>query len=141
MRASNSCTLVVPTVARPFLIKNVAHQAGVSVVTVDRALNNGANVREHVARRVKQAIDALQRQRRQLGVVGRKFLLDLVMDTPQRFACCFGMSLELPHDPPLPASGRSPAHPTHRCGLYVSESIFIRTVESSTALFSRRSRR
>ena len=81
--------------SRPFLIKDIAHQAGVSVATVDRVLNNRPNVRAHMVRRVEQAIDALQRQRRQVGVVGRKFLLDLVMDTPQRFSNAVRTALEL----------------------------------------------
>jgi LacI family transcriptional regulator len=81
--------------SRPFLVKDIAQQAGVSVATVDRVLNNRPNVRAHMARRVEQAIEALQRQRRQVGIVGRKFMVDLVMDTPQRFSNAVRAALEL----------------------------------------------
>jgi LacI family transcriptional regulator len=80
--------------SRPFLVKDIAQQAGVSVATVDRVLNNRPNVRAHMARRVEQAIEALQRQRRQVGAVGRKFMVDLVMDTPQRFSSAVRAALE-----------------------------------------------
>ena len=80
--------------SRPFLVKDIAQQAGVSTATVDRVLNRRPNVRAHMARRVEQAIEALQRQRGQVGVVGRKFLVDLVMDTPQRFSSAVRAALE-----------------------------------------------
>ncbi len=72
--------------SRPFLVKDIALQAGVSTATVDRVLNGRPNVRAHMSRRVEQAIAALERQRGQVGVVGRKFMIDLVMDCPARFA-------------------------------------------------------
>ncbi|MEK8026961.1 LacI family DNA-binding transcriptional regulator [Pseudaquabacterium rugosum] len=72
--------------SRPFLVKDIAEQAGVSTATVDRVLNGRLHVREHMARRVHDAIAALQRQRGQIGAVGRKLMLDVVMETPQRFA-------------------------------------------------------
>lgn len=75
-----------PTVSRPFLIKDIAEQASLSTATVDRVLNGRAHVRSHTARRVEQAIAALERQRGQVGAVGRKFMVDLVMETPNRFA-------------------------------------------------------
>ncbi|MDP4299333.1 LacI family DNA-binding transcriptional regulator [Leptothrix discophora] len=72
--------------ARPFLVKDIALQAGVSTATVDRVLHGRENVREHMVRRVEQAMAALERQRGQVGLVGRKFMIDLVMETPARFA-------------------------------------------------------
>jgi LacI family transcriptional regulator len=72
--------------ARPFLVKDIALQAGVSTATVDRVLHGREHVREHMVRRVEQAIAALDRQRGQVGLAGRKFMIDLVMDTPARFA-------------------------------------------------------
>jgi LacI family transcriptional regulator len=80
--------------SRPFLVKDIAQQAGVSTATVDRVLNQRPNVRAHMARRVEQAIEQLQRQSRQVGVVGRKFMLDLVMETPQRFSAMVRHALE-----------------------------------------------
>lgn len=72
--------------SRPFLVKDIAEQAGVSTATVDRVLNGRSHVRAHMARRVQQAIAALERQRGQVGAVGRKFMVDLVMETPERFS-------------------------------------------------------
>ena len=45
-----------PPVAHPFLIKEIALQAGLSEATVDRVLNRRGGVRRHTAERVKQAI-------------------------------------------------------------------------------------
>ena len=45
--------------AHPFLIKEIALQAGLSEATVDRVLNNRGGVRRHTAERVKQAIREL----------------------------------------------------------------------------------
>ena len=80
--------------SRPFLVKDIAQQAGVSTATVDRVLNLRPNVRPHMARRVAQAIEALERQSRQVGVVGRKLLVDLVMETPDRFSALVREALE-----------------------------------------------
>lgn len=80
--------------SRPFLVKDIAQQAGVSTATVDRVLNQRPNVRPHMARRVAQAIEALERQSRQVGVVGRKLLVDLVMETPDRFSALVREALE-----------------------------------------------
>jgi LacI family transcriptional regulator len=80
--------------SRSFLVKDIAQQAGVSVATVDRVLNRRPNVREHMARRVDQAIEALERQRKQVGVVGRKFIVDLVMEAPSRFSSRVRAALE-----------------------------------------------
>ncbi len=72
--------------AHPFLVKDIARQAGVSTATVDRVLHGREHVRAHMVRRVEQAIAALDRQRGQVGAKGRTFMIDLVMDTPARFA-------------------------------------------------------
>ncbi|MEY4751483.1 MAG: hypothetical protein RIQ60_3697 [Pseudomonadota bacterium] len=80
--------------SRPFLVKDIAQQAGLSTATVDRVLNGRPNVRAHTARRVAQAIDELQRQSQQLGMAGRKFMIDLVMETPARFAAVVRGALE-----------------------------------------------
>ncbi|MEY8877362.1 MAG: LacI family DNA-binding transcriptional regulator [Leptothrix sp. (in: b-proteobacteria)] len=80
--------------SRPFLVKDIAQQAGVSVATVDRVLNRRPNVRVHMAQRVEQAIEQLQRQSRQVGAVGRKLMLDLVMETPQRFSSLVRRALD-----------------------------------------------
>lgn len=67
-----------------FLLKDIALQAGVSLATVDRVLNQRGQVREHTARRVDQAIAELDEQRSQIGLFGRMFVVDLVMNAPRR---------------------------------------------------------
>lgn len=67
-----------------FLLKDIALQAGVSLATIDRVLHERGQVREHTARRVYQAIEELDQQRTQIGLVGRKFIIDVVMNAPHR---------------------------------------------------------
>ena len=60
-----------PLVAtHPFLIKEIALQAGMSEATVDRVLNKRGGVRRHTAERVKQAIRELHGQSEQAGLQG-----------------------------------------------------------------------
>ena len=42
--------------SHPFLVKDIAQQAGVSVATVDRVLHGRSGVRQHTIRRIDQAI-------------------------------------------------------------------------------------
>ena len=55
-------------------------QAGLSERTVDRVLNSRAGARE-----VQQAIADLDRQRSQRRLGGRTFIIDVVMQAPERF--------------------------------------------------------
>ena len=80
--------------AHPFLIKEIALQAGLSEATVDRVLNRRGGVRKHTAQRVKQAIRELQGQREQAGLTGRKFVIDVLMQAPDRFSEAVRVSLE-----------------------------------------------
>lgn len=72
--------------AHPFLIKEIALQAGVGTATVDRALNGRAHVRAHTRRRIEQAIKELEQQQFQLATTGRKLIIDVVVEAPRRFA-------------------------------------------------------
>lgn len=72
--------------AHPHLLKAVALQAGVSLATVDRVVHQRAGVRAHTVRRVQQAMTELERQSAQVGLQGRKFMLDVVVQAPMRFA-------------------------------------------------------
>lgn len=60
-------------------------QAGLSERTVDRVLNSRAGVRASTAREVQQAIADLDRQRSQRRLGGRTFIIDVVMQAPERF--------------------------------------------------------
>ena len=83
--AREHCSDPKKPLSHPHLIKEIALQAGVSLATVDRVLNQRPGVRQHTRRRVVQAIQELDRQRAQVGLAGRKFLLDVVMEAPDRF--------------------------------------------------------
>ena len=72
--------------AHPIGMKEIALQAGVSLATVDRVLHQRPGVRAATQRRVHQAQAELDRQQAQVGLRGRRFLVDLVMETPQRFS-------------------------------------------------------
>jgi LacI family transcriptional regulator len=80
--------------SRPHLLKDIAHQAGTSLATVDRVLNQRSGVRQHTIRRVEQALQELDRQKSQVGLSGRKFLIDVVMQTPERFSLLVRQALE-----------------------------------------------
>eukprot|EP01037_Dinobryon_pediforme_P015230 gene15230-15376_t len=80
--------------SHPFLIKEIAVQAGVSEATVDRVLNERGNVRRHTCQRVQQAIRELEGQRLQTGMSGRKFVVDMVIHAPSRFSNAVRTALE-----------------------------------------------
>ena len=72
--------------AHRFLIKEIALQAGLGVATVDRVLNERANVREHTRRKVEQAIKELETQELNLANTGRKLIVDVIVEAPTRFS-------------------------------------------------------
>ena len=72
--------------AHAFGMKEIALQAGLSLATVDRVLHQRPGVRAATQRRVHQAQVELERQQAQVGLRGRRCLIDLVMETPERFS-------------------------------------------------------
>jgi LacI family transcriptional regulator len=78
----------------PFRIREIAAQAGLSEATVDRALHNRPGVRAGTAREVRQAIADLKRQQSQLRLSGRTFMIDVVMQAPERFSYAVRTALE-----------------------------------------------
>lgn len=80
--------------SHPFLVKKIALQAGVSEATVDRVLNRRGGVRRHTEQRVAQAIRELERQSEQVALSGRKFIIDIVMEAPDRFTEAVRAALE-----------------------------------------------
>ncbi|WP_455271458.1 LacI family DNA-binding transcriptional regulator [Rhizobium herbae] len=71
--------------AHEFLVKDIAFQAGLSVATVDRVLNERPGVRKQTELRVRAAIRELEKQQAGVEIQGRKFGIDIVMEAPDRF--------------------------------------------------------
>lgn len=80
--------------AHRYKVREIAQQCGLSEATVDRVLNDRPGVRESTRAEVRQAIADLDKQRAQLRLNGRRYLIDVVMQTPQRFSDAFRAAVE-----------------------------------------------
>ena len=80
--------------SHPFRIREIAQQSGLSEATVDRALHRRPGVRTSTIAEVERAIADLERQRDQLTIAGRTFMVDLVMQAPERFSTAVRHALE-----------------------------------------------
>ena len=77
-----------------YKVRQIAQQSGLSEATVDRVLNQRPGVRENTRAEVIEAIADLDKRRAQLRLVGRRYLIDVVMQTPQRFSDAFRAPVE-----------------------------------------------
>jgi LacI family transcriptional regulator len=77
-----------------YKVREIAQQSGLSEATVDRVLHERPGVRENTRAEVIQAIADLDKQRAQLRLNGRRYLIDVVMQTPQRFSDAFRAAVE-----------------------------------------------
>jgi LacI family transcriptional regulator len=97
-------------VAHQFRIREIAAQAGLSEATVDRVLNKRGMVRASTAAEVERAISDLERQRSQLRLGGRTFMVDVVVQAPERFSSAVRSALEAEMPALRPAVIRSRFH-------------------------------
>ncbi len=77
-----------------YKVREIAQQSGLSEATVDRVLNGRPGVRENTRAEVRQAIADLDKQQAQLRLNGRRYLVDVVMQTPRRFSEAFRAAVE-----------------------------------------------
>jgi LacI family transcriptional regulator len=96
--------------AHRYKVREIAQQSGLSEATVDRVLNNRPGVRESTRAEVRQAIADLDKQRTQLRLNGRRYLIDVVMQTPKRFSSAFRDAVEAELPGFAPATLRARLH-------------------------------
>ena len=80
--------------AHPYRIREIAAQSGLSEATIDRVLNERSGVRASTAREVQQAIEDLDRQQAQIRLTGQTFMIDVVVQAPERFSAAIRNALE-----------------------------------------------
>jgi LacI family transcriptional regulator len=93
-----------------FRVREIAVQAGLSEATVDRVLHQRGGVRASTVDEVQQAIADLGRQRSQLRLAGRTFMVDVVVQAPPRFSVAVRAALEAELPSLRPAVIRSRFH-------------------------------
>ena len=96
--------------AHRYKVREIAQQCGLSEATVDRVLNDRPGVRESTRAEVRQAIADLDKQQAQLRLVGRRYLIDVVMQTPRRFSDAFRAAVEAELSTFAPAMPRARFH-------------------------------
>jgi LacI family transcriptional regulator len=96
--------------ASRFTIKEVAHQAGLSLATVDRVLHGRDHVRAVTCERVAEALRELERQHAASTLRGTRVTLDLVMQAPERFSSAVRAAFEAELPLMRPASFRARFH-------------------------------
>lgn len=79
---------------RRFSIKEIAFQAGLSQATVDRALHGRDHVRPLTRERVAAAVEELEQQHATSLVQGRRFTIDILIQSPDRFSSAVRAAFE-----------------------------------------------
>jgi LacI family transcriptional regulator len=93
-----------------FTLKEIAHQAGLSLATVDRVLHGRSHVRQATQDRVTAAQDELARQYAASRLQGKKVTLDIVMLAPDRFTSAVREAMEAEMPLMRPANFRARFH-------------------------------
>ncbi|WP_112804810.1 LacI family DNA-binding transcriptional regulator [Ensifer sp.] len=96
--------------AHPFLVKDIAFQAGLSTATVDRVLNGRPGVRQQTEARVKAAIRELEKQQAGSEIQGQKRTIDVVMEAPERFTEAVRLAFETEAPTFMPTTFRCRFH-------------------------------
>ena len=93
-----------------FPIKEIAFQSGLSLATVDRAIHKRAHVSAATKRRVNAAIQELSQQQEHDRLQGRKFVIDVIVEAPNRFSKAVQHAFEAELPAMRPASLRARFH-------------------------------
>lgn len=96
--------------ASRFTLKEIAHQAGLSLATVDRVLHGRDHVRAATRDRVRAAEAELARQYAASRLEGTKVTLDIVMQAPERFTSAVRAAFEAELPLMRPATFRARFH-------------------------------
>ena len=96
--------------APKFTQKEIAHQAGLSLATVDRVLHGRGQVRVVTRERVAAALQELERQHAASHLRGTRLTLDIVMQAPERFSSAVRAAFEAELPLIRPATFRARFH-------------------------------
>ena len=96
--------------ASKFTHKEIAHQAGLSLATVDRVLHGRAHVRALTQDRVRAAEQELHRQHAASQLRGTRLTIDIVMQAPDRFSSAVRAAFEAELPLIRPATFRARFH-------------------------------
>ena len=96
-------------------MKEVAFQAGVSLATINRVVNNRPGIPATTRKRVAAAIQELERQYGASNLAGRRLSLDVVMEAPDRFSNAVRRAFEAELPSLRPANATVPFHLAERC--------------------------
>lgn len=96
--------------AHAFSLKEIALQAGLGLATVDRVIHARGGVRPSTAARVHAAKAELERQQALAGLSGRRLVIDLLIEAPDRFSHAVREALETELPALRPANIRCRSH-------------------------------
>ncbi|MGV8832263.1 MAG: LacI family DNA-binding transcriptional regulator [Devosia sp.] len=96
--------------APKFTNKEIAHQAGLSLATVDRVLHGRDHVRAMTRERVHAAAQELERQHAASGLGEKRVTIDIVMQAPDRFSSAVRAAFEAELPLMRPATFRARFH-------------------------------